>query len=242
MKFVLSVLGAALLLAGCNGPSRETMLKGLESTPVNDILAKPELHRDADAVGKAVFEANCAGCHGADLKGLEDKHTPDLTDGKWLYWGDDLERYRMHPADIEKTILYGIRSGDPKSRNLAVMPAKGEDANLTPAEIDQTAEYILQLSGRPFDAAKAKLGRRVFADKGECWDCHLPDGTGDGALGSADLTQPAAWLYGSDRAAIVRTLTEGRQGVCPAFHDKLTAGEIKAAAIYVHDAAAGLDF
>jgi cytochrome c oxidase cbb3-type subunit 3 len=45
------------------------------------------------AAGKKVFEDNCAACHGADAKGSIDVGAPDLTDGFWLYGGDEASIY-----------------------------------------------------------------------------------------------------------------------------------------------------
>ncbi|WP_066802339.1 cytochrome-c oxidase, cbb3-type subunit III [Moraxella oblonga] len=54
------------------------------------------------AQGKALFEANCAVCHGADAKGTTSLGAPNLTDDIWLFGGDR--------ASIETTIRHG-RSG-----------------------------------------------------------------------------------------------------------------------------------
>jgi cytochrome c oxidase cbb3-type subunit 3 len=37
--------------------------------------------------GKAIFEQNCAACHGADAKGTAAVGAPNLTDRTWLYGG-----------------------------------------------------------------------------------------------------------------------------------------------------------
>src|SRR5258707_3434130 len=47
------------------------------------------------SLGKKVYEKNCAMCHGADLKGIPDQHTPDLTDAEWRFSGDDLASVGM---------------------------------------------------------------------------------------------------------------------------------------------------
>jgi len=62
----------------------------LASLPVNDIFKSIRLTAGAMLLGKKVYEKNCATCHGADLKGIPDQHTPDLTDGEWRFSGDDL--------------------------------------------------------------------------------------------------------------------------------------------------------
>jgi len=38
--------------------------------------------------GSAIFQTNCASCHGMDGKGVRDFGAPNLTDGIWLYGGD----------------------------------------------------------------------------------------------------------------------------------------------------------
>lgn len=227
------VLFAAGSLAACGGPNREAVLAQLDKLKVDEALKDAKLHASAIEVGKGVYEENCQACHGPDLKGVRAQHTPDLTDAKWIYAGDDLDTFEMHPSDIERTVLFGIRSGHAKARNEAIMPGRGAGSNLTPAEIDQVAEFTLQLAGQKVDAAKAALGRKVYDGKGGCYDCHATDGVGDSSIGSADLTQPATWLYGADRASLMVSLTDGRAGVCPSFEGKLKPAEIKAVSLYV---------
>ena len=56
---------------------------------------------------------------------------------------------------------------------------------------------------------------------------------GDYELGSPDLTD-AIWLYGGSRAEIQRTIARARNGVMPAWEDKLDEVTRKQLAIYVH--------
>ena len=46
------------------------------------------------------------------------------------------------------------------------------------------------------------------------------------------------WLYGSDEATIVETITNSRAGVLPAWSGRLN-GEINALAVYVHTLGGG---
>lgn len=41
------------------------------------------------AAGKAIFEQFCVACHGVDGRGLAALGAPDMTDGVWLYGGDE---------------------------------------------------------------------------------------------------------------------------------------------------------
>src|SRR5262249_46096473 len=92
----------------------------LGTVAVNDIVKSIRMNGSAMLQGKKVYEKHCASCHGADLKGLADQHTPDLTDGEWQYSGDDLPSGGLvkFPSDVEWTVRYGIRSEHPNARGL----------------------------------------------------------------------------------------------------------------------------
>jgi cytochrome c oxidase cbb3-type subunit 3 len=106
---------------------------------------------------------------------------------------------------------------------------------VTAEEIADIAEYVLQISGQQADAAKAARGKVLFLDnaKGNCFDCHTEEGTGNPALGSANLTRKELFLYGSDPASIIESITKGRRSVMPAFEATLKPEELKAVSVYV---------
>jgi cbb3-type cytochrome c oxidase subunit III len=225
--------------------------EALTSVPVNDIAKSLRLNAIAMITGKEVYEKNCAGCHGVDLKGSYEKHAPDLTDGFWQFSGDDLPSggKTKYPSDVEYTVKYGVRSGnenargneadmlafDPQYRNEDDLKEFGDKKFLTDAEIADVAEYVLKLSGQPFDATKAARGDVLFHDnaRGNCFDCHMDEGTGNDAIGSANLTQKQLFLFGSDRASIIQTITRGRRNVMPAYEGTLSPADLKAVSIYV---------
>jgi cytochrome c oxidase cbb3-type subunit 3 len=263
---LLTTAALGMVVAACNQkpavePTRaEQTIGTLESTPIDTVARDPRLQTAALEIGKKIYEANCAECHGVNLKGVADpalasKHAANLTDDFWMFWGKDTDTFQMHPSDVEQTIKYGVRAGSDDSRGMApdpehhdidivVMPPRGEEKNLTATQIDEVAEYVLDLNKRATDKAKAARGYNVFfrKDGGVCFDCHLGDGKGDGGIGSANLLRPETWLYGADRASLVETIQNGRAGVCPAFISKLKPGEIKAAALYVFSKAGGTEF
>jgi len=223
----------------------------LGSIPVNDIFKSLRLTAGAMSLGKKVYAKNCATCHGADLKGIRDQHTPDLTDAEWRFSGDDLASGGnvKFPSDVEWTVRYGIRSDNPNARGLeadmlAFDPKYrteedtkefGDKAFLTGQEIEDVVEYVLQIGGQQADAARAARGDVLFHDgsKGNCFDCHGVDGTGIDPIGSTNLTRPDLYLWGSDRASIVESIVKGRRGVMPAFDGTLKPEEIKAVSIFV---------
>ena len=92
---------------------------------------------------------------------------------------------------------------------------------------------MLQLSGQDADAERLAAGEEIFTDAGSCYDCHDYDGYGNPAIGGAKLMIPDKYVYGSDRESILASIVEGRHGVSPAFENRLSAGEVKAIAVYV---------
>ena len=228
----------------------------LASAATNDIIKSLRLNKTAIVLGRAVYDKSCASCHGANLKGIPDQHTPDLTDAEWSFSGDDYQSGGMtkFPSDVEWTVRYGIRSGhenarwaevnmlayDPKFRIEEDIKDYGDKEYLMPAEIDDVVEYVLQLSGQRFDRTKAARGKVLFNNnaKGNCVDCHDSDGRGIETFGSTNLRKKELYLYGSDRASIRESLVKGRHGKMPAFEGVLKPEEIKAVSVFVFSHAA----
>ncbi len=253
MKHLIIANAAALLLLGCNqAEDPAAALARLAPVATNDIAKDPALLAIAMEQGKVGYDMHCASCHGADLKGSPEQHTPDLTDNFWIYAGDDLDTGGIvhNAADVEKTITNGIRSRprvtnlanqmendahNMPNKTLADMPAMGPQSQyaLTPEEMAGSAEYVLKLSGQEHNAEMAARGEAIYADKGSCYDCHGQDGSGDMALGSTNLLKPEFYLYGSTREAILTSIVGGRVGVSPAFEGILKPEEIKAIAVFV---------
>jgi cytochrome c oxidase cbb3-type subunit III len=254
----LAIGGAAGALAqqpGATEPEEEygeflARPTDLGSVPVNEILKSLRMTAGAMLLGRKVYAQHCAECHGADLKGIPAQHTPDLTDGEWRFSGDDLASGGnvKFPSDVEWTVRYGIRSDkenargveadmlayDPKFRTEDDTKEFGDKAFLTPQEIEDVVEYVLQIGGQKADAARAARGAALFQDgsKGNCFDCHGVNATGSDPIGSTNLTRPDLYLWGSDRASILESVTKGRRGLMPAFEDTLKPEEIKAVSIY----------
>jgi len=191
----------------------------IRALPIAAIGKEPALAAIAMTAGRIAFANNCAACHGASGEGR--KFYPVLADDDWL-WGGRLE-------DIERTITFGVRSGHQEARQSS-MPRFG-DGMLGAVEIGQLADYVLSLTGRAAAGANMAAGGKLFAQN--CAVCHGDKGEGKQAVGAPRLADPI-WLYGNDRAAIIQQITAPRQGVMPAWVDRLGLATIKSLALYVH--------
>jgi cytochrome c oxidase cbb3-type subunit 3 len=205
---------------------RGEKMKALGTASLADIEKDPALLALARARGKTVFGDNCAPCHGSGAAGA--KGYPNLNDDDWL-WGGSLEQ-------IMQTIQFGARSGNAKAHE-GQMLAFGRDGILKKDEIVTVANYVRSLSGlsirNGFDAAK---GEKIFAEN--CVACHGDGGKGNQEMGAPNLTDKI-WLYGSDEATLIETISQGRSGVMPAWEGRLDPATIKAMAVYVHSLGGG---
>jgi cytochrome c oxidase cbb3-type subunit 3 len=205
---------------------RGDKMVALGAASLADIEKDPALLALARARGKTVFGDNCAPCHGTGAAGA--KGYPNLNDDDWL-WGGTLNQ-------IMETIQFGARSGHPKTHE-GQMLAFGKDGTLKKDEIVTVANFVRSLSGlstrQGYDAA---AGKKIFAEN--CTTCHGDAGKGNPELGAPNLTDKI-WLYGSDEATIIETVTNGRAGVMPAWVGRLDPSTIKAMAVYVHSLGGG---
>jgi cytochrome c oxidase cbb3-type subunit 3 len=172
---------------------------------LKQVAADPQ----ARAIGQKLFLNYCAQCHASDGGG--GKGFPNLTDRDWLYGGE--------PETIEASILNG-RNG--------IMPPLG--SVLGEEGTKDAAHYVLSLSGRKSDAARAARGKGKFA---VCAACHGADGKGNRQLGAPDLTD-RIWLHGSSEATLIETITKGRTTVMPAHKNFLGEAKVHILAAYVY--------
>ncbi|MFY8106641.1 MAG: cytochrome-c oxidase, cbb3-type subunit III [Elstera sp.] len=204
------------------------MLTQLAQTPIEDVQKNPDLATFALTGGRAVFADNCAPCHGPGGSGRPGGF-PVLADDDWL-WGGTREA-------IQLTLQHGIRNGSPDARDSA-MPRYGADGLLTPAQIADVADYVLALATPPGTALspEAKRGAAIYGE--QCVACHGVKGEGLQEFGAPRLSD-AIWLYGGDRAALIRQISAPRQGVMPAWSGRLTDAQIKMLTLYVHSLGGG---
>jgi cytochrome c oxidase cbb3-type subunit 3 len=228
--FMGLLIGAAVL-AENSALERRLLRADPEALPADASLLRFGVSR-----GAPLFSAHCAACHGTGGAGDAAKGIPDLTDGDWLYGAGRV-------ADIEKVIDYGIRSRNPRALNLAIMPAYARPQPspadkailaLSPADIRDLVEFLLQVQGRQADHEAASRGAALFHGTGGCFDCHSGDAQGDTAIGAPNLTD-AITLYGDgSRDSLAMSIAYGRQGVCPAWISHLSAAAIRELALYVY--------
>jgi cytochrome c oxidase cbb3-type subunit III len=221
-----AAITVALLLALCYWLHLRSLEAALVRQWPEELAQSPEMIRFAMSLARPVYAAHCASCHGANLRGNHAIGAPDLADSVWLYGDGGI-------GDIENTILYGIRSGHPKAHNVTDMPAEGRTHQLSAQEVDDVVEFVLALSRQAHDAAAAERGRKLFFDKGNCFDCHAGDAKGNPDYGSPALLGPT-WNYGGDRLTLRRTIYSGRHGLCPAWISRLTPPQIRALAVYLY--------
>ena len=205
---------------------RGDKMVALAAAPLAEIEKDPALLALARARGKTVFGDNCAPCHGSGGAGA--KGYPNLNDDDWL-WGGSLDQ-------IMQTIQFGARSGHAKTHESAML-AFGKEGVLKNEQIVTVAKHVRSLSGLSAGPGYDKAaGAKIFADN--CTACHGEYAKGNQELGAPDLTDKI-WLYGSDEATLVETISNGRAGVMPAWVGRLDPTTIKALAVYVHSLGGG---
>jgi cytochrome c oxidase cbb3-type subunit III len=193
-------------------------------TEPSQILKSPALLSEAMHIGRPQYQRHCQSCHGSALEGDPARGVPNLARNVWLYGND--------PVDVERTILYGIRSGHPKSRNITDMPALVRTGQIVPGDARDVVEYLQGLAGGPYEKAAALRGRSIYYGKGNCYDCHANDAKGVTDYGTPALSGPT-WIYGGDRESLYQSIVNGRHGMCPAWVNVLTPVQIRALALYL---------
>jgi cytochrome c oxidase cbb3-type subunit III len=193
------------------------------------IVKDRQLTDFAAAEARPLYAKHCAPCHGADMKGNPKLGAPNLIDRVWLFGDGSV-------FDIERTVLYGVRSEQSKSHNVADMPAFGSTGRLSEAEIRNLVQYLLQLRSLPHQAAAAIQGRAVYHDvaKANCADCHGDTAQGNSDYGAPDLTVNV-W-NSSDAQALYDAIYFGQHRIMPGWIGVLSLQQIRALAVYVHSA------
>lgn len=148
-----------------------------------------------------IFKRECSACHGPDGRG-QAAMFPNLQDIDWQ-WGST-------PEQIEQSIRNGRNPVMPPWRDII-----GEQ------NVQLVAEYL-----RVFNTASASnhAGKPIYDQN--CTACHGVDGTGNVFLGAPNVVD-TTWLYGNTDAAIHDSIAFGRNGVMPAFDERLDDAQIR---------------
>jgi cytochrome c oxidase cbb3-type subunit 3 len=181
------------------------IFKGYASQDISTLATNEE----AMASGQRLFVTYCSVCHGSDARGS--KGFPNLTDNDWLY-GDT--------AAAVKTSIMDGRQG--------VMPAW--QAVVGDQGVAELSAYVYSLNGRETDSVQIQAGSEKY--KMFCAACHMPDGTGNPALGAPNLTDKT-WLYGGSVDNIQDSIRNGRNGKMPAHAEFLGNDKSHVLAAYV---------
>ncbi|MEX2366361.1 MAG: cytochrome-c oxidase, cbb3-type subunit III [Pseudohongiellaceae bacterium] len=174
-----------------------TVRAAIGTMPLEDLGADSRLM----AAAENLFKQNCSACHGTEGSGQASLF-PDLTDDNWQ-WGGSAQQ-------IEQTIRNG---------RMAVMvswlPILGAQG------VENVAAYVAVLGTDQADGHPGQMQYNQF-----CVACHGPQGAGNPLLGAPDLTA-GMWLYGGDHETLVETIAQGRNGIMPAFNQRLDDTQIR---------------
>lgn len=217
---------------------RAASMAKLATMSVDEILADDDMRQFALGRSVVLFGDNCAACHGSGGQGnLNAAHPelsfPNLTDDDWLFGG--------WTAKIQETITDGRE---------AEMPPKGGNEDLTDANVDSLATFVLALSSGEAELnADGELVKGSFAGANElfqetCAGCHSANAkgsmlNGDFDTGAANLTD-GIWRFGGDMATVRDTIAHGRKGRMPTFSERLDETSIKILTVRVHELGGGM--
>lgn len=188
----------------------------LEHAPLYDNFMKHDVAKlaaDEHAMntGERLFVNYCSTCHGSDARGAQG--FPNLRDNDWLYGSS--------PDAIKASITNGRNGTMPAWE----APLGGESG------VADVAEYVMKLAGRQVDNAAAERGEKKYATF--CVGCHMPDGTGNIALGAPNLSNNI-WLYGGSPKTIKRSIAKGRSGMMPPHGEFLGEAKVHVLSAYIY--------
>ena len=171
----------------------------------------PQVAADEGAlsIGENLYLNYCSQCHASDARGS--RGFPNLRDNAWQYGGE--------PDAIKASLMNGRNGIMPPMA--AALPGEG---------VKDVAHYVMSLSGMTHDNLRKTRGADLF--QANCAVCHGADGTGNKMLGAPNLTDDA-WLYGRGESAIIEAITQGRNGVMPAWGDFLGEDKVHILAAYI---------
>jgi mono/diheme cytochrome c family protein len=139
------------------------------AAPALQLVANGAAHTGLSAAGEALFQQNCAFCHGRDAQGGETG--PDLTQSRLVrsdHTGDEITKV--------------IREGRPDNKMPAFNFSAQEIHSIIAFIHEREAEAVARPGGRrgvsvaDLQTGNVKAGRRYFDGAGGCSKCHSPSG------------------------------------------------------------------
>jgi cytochrome c oxidase cbb3-type subunit 3 len=102
-------------------PAFGESLKKAQIASVAEHVLSLSTGKDANEAGKALFEQNCAACHGSDGKGNRELGAPNLADAIWLY-GNDKAAIASQIAKPRQGVMpaWGPRLSDDTLKQLTI--------------------------------------------------------------------------------------------------------------------------
>jgi mono/diheme cytochrome c family protein len=208
-----------------------------------------EFYVESVAQGRTLYQANCASCHGVDLRGGSAPNPYD-SDAPWPAPAMDNIQARFADSDIvsdiEEFLTVTIKQGRPGTP----MPAWGA-AYLGPMndlEVQSIVDYILALQTGEIPDAQAFTGAMASGEAvwmNNCATCHAPDLSGRVGPQLLNFYERYGWRPGNDaiRAAVDNTLrgtiVNGRYvpgaGIMPPFRNTLTDEAIEAVIEFIYE-------
>lgn len=149
-----------------------------------------------------IYDRQCAVCHGYDATG-QAQLFPNLVDADWQWGGT--------PAQIEASIRQGRQAVMVGWEQLL----GGRDG------VERVADYVRVIGT---DGGTDHPGRAQYLQF--CMGCHGADGSGNPAIGAPNLAD-SIWLYGDSPDALYESIAVGRNGIMPAFADRLDDTQIR---------------
>jgi mono/diheme cytochrome c family protein len=236
-SFVLAVIGIVSILAAAMTIAWSRSDKG------GSAAVSP-----ASPLGKNIYTARCAMCHGSDGKGdgpyaaLLSPRPRDFTGGKYKFRSTESGSLPTD-ADLERTTRFGLHG--------TTMPDLQD--YISGDSLQAVVAYIKSFSGRfstetqviiqpanppPVTAASVENGKKVY-DKLQCYGCHGLDGAGRGAIATdlqddwgnpvpaTNLTEPWTFRAGSAPTDLYLRFRTGIDGTpMPSFKGSATDREL----------------
>ncbi len=181
-------------------PLRKNILK----RPISELQKNDAIMESAERI----FVQNCTVCHGVDGKGQVFAF-PNLKDDDWQWGGTE--------DAITQTLMQGRQAA-----MIGWQDIIGEEG------VSQVINYVKTLANSTdvsdTNVSAEDKGKQIF--QSNCAACHGLLGEGSSALGAPNLTDDI-WLYGNSDSALRETIASGRNGIMPAFGERLDATQIR---------------